>query len=213
MIFASSREVYGEGHNLPVPETAALRPMNVYGRSKRDGEDIVHQARSRGLLANICRFSNVFGWPNDHADRVVMAFCGAAARGGVMSIEGGGNTFDFTIVEDVVDGLFRLIEATSAGNHLPPIHFVSGRGVSLRELARMAAAHAIAEVTLVDAAPRDFDVTSFVGDPSRARQLLGWASTSNLNERIGRLVADLARMDDRANMEAGVAKSAEQLKI
>lgn len=192
LIFASSREVYGVAESLPVRETQPLRPVNVYGRSKRDGEHIVDSGRDRGVQTNICRLSNVFGCPFDHADRVVMAFARAAARGGVISVEGGTNIFDFTVVADVVDGLVRLIKATSLGATLPPIHFVSGHGITLRALAETAASLAINSVKIVDAPPRTFDVGAFVGDPSRAYEFLAWRSTSDLRSAIGKLVIDLA---------------------
>lgn len=192
IIFASSREVYGTVTKLPVREDAPLAPINVYGRSKRDGEAIVEALRDEGLVTNICRFSNVFGSPHDYRDRVAMAFASVAAHGGTMSIEGSCNTFDFTAVEDAVDGLLKLVDATRQGERLSPIHFTSGRGTSLGELAEIAASHALAKVELVEAPQRTFDVTSFVGDPSRARALLGWCANADLNARIGRLVADLA---------------------
>lgn len=192
LIFGSSREVYGEAHSFPVREIAPLRPLNVYGRSKRDGEMIVQAGRERGLITNVCRFSSVFGCPHDHADRVAMAFAGVAARGGVMSIEGGTNTFDFTAVEDAVDGLFRLIQATSCRETLPPIHFVTGHGTTLRELANIAHACALRKVEKKDMPARTFDVRSFIGDPSRALELLDWRSKAVITERVAKLVADIA---------------------
>ena len=192
MIFASSREVYGHPDRLPVDEDHRLRPVNAYARSKRDGEEIVRAASGVGLLTNICRFSNVYGCPLDHADRVVMAFAAAAARGGVMSVEGSGNVFDFTAVSDAVDGLWRLVQASLAGEQLPPVHFVSGRGTSLGELAEIAAARALGEVTIKAAAPRDFDVSSFIGDPARAETLLGWTARADLGTEMATLIAALA---------------------
>ena len=115
LIFASSREVYGEARRLPVREDDPLHPMNAYGRSKRAGELLIGAANSSGLLANTCRLSNVYGWSRDHPDRVVMAFAIAAARGGVISVEGRANAFDFTHIDDVVEGLWRLVQATIAG--------------------------------------------------------------------------------------------------
>lgn len=66
VLFASSREVYGEPTRLPVAEDAALRPMNVYGRSKAAGEDLVGELRDSGLTTAILRFSNVYGSTDDH---------------------------------------------------------------------------------------------------------------------------------------------------
>jgi nucleoside-diphosphate-sugar epimerase len=87
-IFASSREVYGQADRFPVCEDAPLRPLNHYGRSKQSGEQLTRQASKAGLVANVCRFSSVFGCPLDHPDRVATAFASAAARGGRISVEG-----------------------------------------------------------------------------------------------------------------------------
>ena len=191
LIFASSREVYGHPARLPVAEDHPLQPVNTYARSKRDGEQVVEAASGAGLVANICRFSNVYGSPLDHADRVVMAFAGAAAHGGVMSVEGSANMFDFTAVDDAVDGLWRLVQATRQGERLPPVHFVSGQGTTLGELAQIAAARALGPVTIQEAPARTYDVAKFVGDPARARALLGWTARADLAEEIPSLIAAL----------------------
>jgi nucleoside-diphosphate-sugar epimerase len=191
-IFASSREVYGEPDRVPVFEDDPLRPLNHYARSKFKGEVLVRNALDAGLHANICRFSNVFGCPLDHPDRVAMAFAAGAARGGRISVEGPGNTFDFTSVRDVVDGLWRLIEATAAGERLPPIHFVSGRGTTLGELAQMAAEMARADLVVEEAASRSFDVSRFIGNANRAKALIGWSAATDVRTEFAKLVNAIA---------------------
>ena len=192
LIFASSREVYGNPARLPVHEDDPLLPINVYGRSKRDGESLVQAGFDAGLAGNICRFSNVYGCPHDHADRVMMAFAAAAAQGGVISLEGGDSTFDFTCVEDVVDGVCRLIQASAAGERLPPVHFASGIGTTLRELAGMAAARARGPIRIDETPTDDFRVSAFVGDPTRAQALLGWTAQGDLGQGLSRLIEALA---------------------
>ncbi len=194
IIFASSREVYGQASRLPVHEDEEKRPLNTYARSKRDGELIIDNASAHGLLANICRFSNVYGCPQDHPDRVVPAFARAAARGGVISVEGSANVFDFTFVDEAVDGLCRLVQATIAGEQLPPIHLVSGQGTTLGELAEIAAQHARKEVSIKEAPPRSFDVSSFVGDPGRAETLLGWKARADIRETLPKLIAQFEEL-------------------
>jgi nucleoside-diphosphate-sugar epimerase len=191
VLFGSSREVYGEAAELPVGEDSDLAPLNVYARSKCEGERLMRQAAAAGMCANICRFSSVYGSPNDHADRVAMAFAGSAARGGTMQVEGGDNVFDFTSVDDVVTGLLRLVELTAHEGQLPPVHFVSGKGTTLRELARLAAAHARAPVSIKEAPPRAFDVKRFIGDPGRAASLLGWRAVTDIAAGMSRLIEDL----------------------
>lgn len=187
--FASSREVYGQPVTLPANEDTPLQPMNVYGRSKLEGERLVEEARRAGIHACTFRLSNVFGSTSDHVDRVVPAFARAAALGAELRVDGFDNTFDFTHIDDVTRGLVALITLLSAGGPPPPpIHFVTGRPTTLEQLAALATALGQNGSTIRAAAPRDFDVARFYGDPSRAKALLGWQPLVSLEEGLARLV-------------------------
>jgi nucleoside-diphosphate-sugar epimerase len=48
VVYASSREVYGEPPSLPAGEDAPLAPVNIYGRSKVAAEDQVRAADLNG---------------------------------------------------------------------------------------------------------------------------------------------------------------------
>ncbi len=76
VLFTSSREVYGQPDDLPATEATALRPMNVYGRSKVAGEQIAQAALRRGLRTAVVWLANVYGATGDHVDRVVPTFSG-----------------------------------------------------------------------------------------------------------------------------------------
>lgn len=190
LIFASSREVYGEPHVLPVREDAPMRPMNVYAETKVAGEGLAAAARDAGLCANIVRLSNVYGSVDDHADRVVPAFARAAATGGVVRLEGPQNTFDFTHVDDVSRGICRLIEATSAGERLEPIHLLTGQGTTLERLAQLACANALEPIETRVVPARNFDVSRFYGDAGRADALLGWKSEIDIDTGFSRLAGE-----------------------
>lgn len=188
LIFASSREVYGESPSLPVSEDAPLSPLNVYARSKVAGEQLVHHASAAGLRASLVRFSNVYGCIHDHSDRVVPAFARTAAEGGVLRLEGADNLFDFTHIDDATDGLYRSVIATMGGEALPPIHFLTGSGTTLRRLAELAIECARAPVEIVLAPPRSYDVSRFVGNPERAMVQLGWQPRTGIERGMKDLV-------------------------
>jgi UDP-glucose 4-epimerase len=194
VVFSSSREVYGRPDHLPVREDAPLRPVNLYGRSKAEGERQVVEARREGLRTAIVRLSNVYGHVNDHADRVVPAFARAAVEGAPMIICGRGHTFDFTHIDDVVRGLVRLVEVLEDGLAPSPIHFASGRPTTLGELATLANALGGDRSELVDGPERDYDVAQFVGDPTRASHLLQWRSEVDLNDGLQQLIRDFAQL-------------------
>jgi nucleoside-diphosphate-sugar epimerase len=197
IVFASSREVYGEPASLPVSEDHALRPMNVYARSKARGEELMDQAREAGLAMATVRFSNVYGSVHDHADRVVPAFCRGAAAGGELVVCGLEHVFDFTHLEDTVRGLLAIVQALEDGETLPAIHLVSGVGTTLAQLAALANRAGGQRARIVDAPERDYDVARFVGDPERAQRLLGWRATITIEEGVRELVKRFARMPGR----------------
>ncbi len=193
VLFASSREVYGDPSSLPVAESAPLAPVNVYGRSKLEGEKLVMQFKEAGLRAAIVRLANVYGTTADHPDRVVPAFCRAAAAGSELRVAGGERLFDFTQIDDVVEGLMALVAKLEAGEGgLPPVHLVTGRGTTLLALARLAIEAGGGRAPLREMSPQSYDVTRFVGDPQRARELLGWEARIPVAEGVERLVRAFA---------------------
>lgn len=192
LVFASSREVYGQPDVLPANEDTPLRPVNIYGRSKAEGERLVEQAQRSGVRACTIRLSNVFGSVADHADRVVPAFARGAMAGGELRVDGADHTFDFTYIDDVARGVASLVELLDTHSATPPpIHFVSERATALGELAALAIELAGTKATVSDAPPRNFDVARFVGDGARARQLLDWQPRVDVREGLARLLRAL----------------------
>lgn len=190
VIFASSREVYGQPDTLPVTEDAPLRPVNIYGQSKVEGERLVSEARQAGVRAATVRLSNVFGSVHDHPDRVVPAFARGAVSGIELRVDGGNHTFDFTYVDDVARGIVQLVDllGSDAGAPPPPIHFVSGSPTTLSELSALAIRIAGTQATVRHASPRNFDVAQFYGNPSRAIEILGWQPKVSLHEGLAKLI-------------------------
>lgn len=195
LIFVSSREVYGNADHLPVKEDAPLRPLNVYARSKQEGERLAMEARSAGLCVNTCRLSNVYGSTQDHTDRVIPAFASVAAYGGRMRVEGRDNLFDFTNIADVGQAMETLVDVTARGQLLPTVHFASGVGTTLGQLAELAERHARAAVEINEVPKRDYDVSRFIGDPERARQLIGWRAEVPIEAGVRDLIDRLSRRE------------------
>lgn len=189
LVYASSREVYGDVEALPVSEDAPLRPINIYGRSKVAAEEVVNAS---SLVTAIARFSNVYGDIDDHADRVIPAFCRQAAAGQQLRIDGSHNTFDFTHVSDTVRGLEALVGKLMRGDAAAQttLHFVTGHPTTLGELAAQVVNIAGSTSPVVEAPSRNFDVSRFYGDPEKAARLLDWRTRVGLPEGLARLIAD-----------------------
>jgi len=190
-IFASSREVYGQPNILPTDEDAPLRPVNHYGRTKVEGEEIVRRAQDHGLVGGILRLSNVYGSTRDHVDRVIPAFARAAAVGDDLLVEGMENTFDFTHLDDTVQGILALVDLLRGGATRPsPMHLLTGQPTTLGQLSELAVRIGGNNSKIVSAPPRSYDVGRFWGDPSRAHDVLGWRPQISLAEGLDRLIGD-----------------------
>jgi nucleoside-diphosphate-sugar epimerase len=136
------------------------------------------------------RLSNVYGSARDHADRVVPALARAAAEGRPLRIDGRAHTFDFTHIDDVVRGLVGIIELLDRDVMIPPIHLLTGRPTTLAELAGICIELARTNSRITEAPPRSYDVARFYGDPTRARELLGWTPAVPLRRGLERLMRE-----------------------
>lgn len=198
LIYASSREVYGQQDTFPVSETCVFKPHNHYAKSKMAAEKIVNAAKEAGLRSAIVRFSNVFGGFPDNTERVVPAFCLQALKHLPLHVNGADSLLDFTYVEDVVKGIIQTIAWLTLQNEsLPAIHFVTGKATSLLELARLVTnlCHSESEIIVK---PKDtLYPAKFYGDYTRAQSLLGWQPEHDVHSGIIKYLAQL-----RANSAA-----------
>lgn len=173
LIFASSREVYGDAESLPVDEETPKRPVSVYARSKLSAENLVAEAgRTEGLRYTIVRLSNVFGSPRDRRERVVPTFVRQALAGKPLTIHGGAQCMDFTFIDDVADVVASIAENPdrSLGEDY---NVVSGRSHSVIELARMVRRHTRSQSEFSFEEERTFYARRFVGNSEKLDAMAG----------------------------------------
>lgn len=189
LLFAGSREVYGTPATLPCRADNPLRPENIYAKTKLKAEKMAMELRQCGNHSAVLRFSNVFGRTDDYHDRVVPAFARAAAFGGDLEVRGPDGVYDFTVLDDVVVAVLRAVDALAGGiGDLPPIDIVTGRAVSLGDLAQMAISAGGGRI--VTKPPTGYYPKRFQGDPHPAKKYLGWRAQRVLEDAMRRLVGD-----------------------
>ncbi len=184
VVFTSSREVYGDSLQLPVPETAPLRPRNSYGASKAAGEACCRVLACDGLETAVLRLANVYG-PGDK-DRVLPIFIENALEGRPLLLYGGEQIVDFVWIDVVVEALSRVGFGEPIAE---PLNVGSGRGTTISALAQR-----VLEVTgsrsTVDIAPsREPEVKRFVADVRRAKQLIGLEQPKDPLSRLHEVIA------------------------
>ena len=166
VIFASSREVYGEQQHFPIAERAELRPKNAYGASKVAGEAYCRFFRSAGLPVQILRLANVYG-PGDR-DRVIPIFIDNALRGEPLVLYGGDQILDFVWIGTVLEAFERAMKTDALEN---PVNIGSGTGVRIRELAEMVIQQTESKSAIVEASGRPCETRGFIADIQQAIEL------------------------------------------
>jgi len=198
IVFSSSREVYGDVHRFEeygeqVADFAFTE--STYSASKISGEAFVYSyARCYGLPYLVFRFSNVYGrFDNDlhRMVRVLPLFTHAISRGEPITVYGGSDkTLDFTYVDDCVDGIVRGVEALVEGRVVnQTINLAYGRGNTLVHAAERIAAELGSEARMTLAPSLLGEVTHYVADLSKARELLGYDPKVSLDDGIAQSVA------------------------
>jgi UDP-glucose 4-epimerase len=168
LVFASSREVYGEPGSIPVAEDAPLSAKNVYGASKIAGEAYCRVwQNATGLECQVLRFANVYG-PRDR-DRVIPIWLERASRGEPLELYGGEQVIDFVWVGTAVQALISAVRSELG----EPINVGSGMGVTLPHLAHLILEQTGSASKLNNLPARPAEVVRFVADVGRMQRVLG----------------------------------------
>ena len=118
LVYASSSSVYGANGKLPFSEhDPADHPVSLYAATKKANEAMAHSyAHLFGLRATGLRFFTVYG-PWGRPDMAVYAFTHAIAQGRPIEVAHGGRVWrDFTYVDDIVEGVVRILDRPAAAD-------------------------------------------------------------------------------------------------
>ena len=203
VVFASSREVYGDIHRYLTDEQTAdfAYTESPYSASKIAGESLVYSyARCYGLPYIVFRFSNVYGrYDNDieRMERVIPLFIRELHAGRPVTVYGREKKLDFTHVDDCVAGILRGIDALAHRRiTAATINLAYGVGSTLVEMAQYVAAavgNAHPDIR-IEESKRVGEVSYYIADLRRAKELLGYTPTIDLATGIGQAVSWQQRM-------------------
>jgi UDP-glucuronate decarboxylase len=192
---ASTSEVYGDPEVHPQTESYRghvnpIGPRSCYDEGKRCAETLFYDYhRQHKLDVRVVRIFNTYGprmHPND--GRVVSNFIVQALRGAPITLYGdGGQTRSFCYVEDLIDGLIRLMNTEGPTLH-EPVNIGNPHEVTVAELAeRVLKLSGSASPLEYHPLPAD-DPLQRCPDITRARTLLGWQPRVPLEEGLARTI-------------------------
>lgn len=199
VLLASTSEVYGDPAVHPQDESYwghvnPIGPRSCYDEGKRCAESAFFSYRSQhGLPVKVARIFNTYG-PSMRADdgRVVSNFVVAALRGDPLRVLGDGSqTRSFCFVDDLVDGLVRLMETPDEVTG--PLNLGNPEEYTVRELAEVvldAVGTSGPEGGRIEHGPLPVDdPTRRCPDIDQAQWVLGWKPTTPLDEGLAATVA------------------------
>jgi UDP-glucose 4-epimerase len=193
VVYASSAAIYG---NQPDPAHEALRPapLSAYGADKLGSE--LHAGIALGVhgVPTVgMRFFNIYGPrqdPSSPYSGVISIFAARVARRERLVVHGDGQQLrDFVYVADAVRHLragLRVLQETPLA---AAVNVCTGRGTSILELAQTLGRITGKPPEIEFAPAREGDIRRSIGDPARARALLGVSADTSLHDGLAALLA------------------------
>jgi dTDP-glucose 4,6-dehydratase len=192
-VLASTSEVYGDPLEHPQKETYwghvnPVGPRGVYDEAKRFAEAMtMAYHRYHGLDTKIVRIFNTYG-PRMRVNdgRAVPAFIGQALRHEDVTVFGSGQqTRSFCYIDDLVDGILRLMESdenepVNLGN--PHELTILGMAETIIRMTGSRSRIVFKELPVDDPRVRQPDIT-------RARSRLGWEPRVSLEQGLTSTIA------------------------
>ncbi len=201
LIYSSSAAVYGEPITIPVLETAALNPVNPYGRTKVMVEQVLQDlSRYNDFDYVSLRYFNVagadlegkLGEEREDANHLVTR-CVRAALGRLQGIsiygtdyltEDGTCVRDYIHVEDLVQTHLSALEYLMQGHGSGAFNCGYGRGYSVREVVETVQRVTGRDFPVNYQGRRTGDPVALVADSSKIREQLGWYPRHDSLEEI-----------------------------
>jgi UDP-glucuronate decarboxylase len=192
---ASTSEVYGDPEVHPQPEEywGRVNPIgfrSCYDEGKRCAETLFFDYhRQHRLGIKVARIFNTYGprmHPND--GRVVSNLVVQALQGADITLYGDGEqTRSFCYVDDLVDGIIRLM---GSGPELTgPINLGNPSEFTIRQLAELVIALTGSRARIVHRPLPPDDPRQRRPDIAKAREQLGWEPTVPVRDGLERTIA------------------------
>ena len=194
LIQASTSEVYGDPTISPQPESywGNVNPIGIrscYDEGKRAAETLCFDYRRQyGVDARVIRIFNTYGPRMAVGDgRVVSNFIVQAISGQDLTVYGEGKqTRSFCFATDLVDGIYKMLTSTKLID--APINLGNPREFTMLELAETVIRLTGSSSSIVHKELPQDDPQQRKPDISRAKEVLGWEPTIELEEGVQRTI-------------------------
>lgn len=187
IIYASTSGVYGKAAiERAVDEEFYVSPNCSYSIAKRFNEIYLKSLyQDKRLDAVSIRFFNVYG-PRQDSRMVIPRFFEQAQRGEPLTVYGtGGQTRDFTYIDDTIEAVVRLAEHGGGGEI---VNISTGEEHTIGDVAKLIVeiAGSSSEIRTIQppSGRYDFEVDRRLGSHEKLRRITGYAPEKRLREGL-----------------------------
>ncbi len=195
LVYASSSSVYGNSSKMPLSvDDRVDNPVSLYAATKKSNELMAHTySHLYGIPTTGLRFFTVYG-PWGRPDMAPILFASAISKGKPIKVFNNGNLErDFTYIDDIVEGVVRVIDNSSDNKSGSFVHYAiynigNGNPVKLMDFIETM------EKALGKKAIKEFmpmqpgDVYKTFADVSHLKEKFGYSPTTTLKNGISEFV-------------------------
>ena len=185
-LYASSSSVYGKNSNQPFSEEEACNsPESYYAATKKANEMMAHSySKTHGIKSIGLRFFTVYG-PWGRPDMAPMLFAHAAHNNSEIDVYNHGKQKrDFTYIDDIVEGIYRLVKLEHQERDFMLCNIGNGSPVDLLEFISKIESYFQFKLTKNFLPAQNGDVEVTYCDTSYLTKIVGYQPKHNLESGI-----------------------------
>lgn len=196
LVYASSSSVYGAQSRVPFHEDDRVdEPTSLYAATKAANELMAHAyTHLYGLRTTGLRFFTVYG-PWGRPDMAYYTFAQKIMREEPITLYADGDVQrDFTYIDDIVEGIVRLVVAAGGANavDIPPVHRVFNIGheqpVPIKRFVHLLETLLERKASICYAPLPRADVPITCADTGALRAATGYAPQTSLDDGLAHFV-------------------------
>ena len=200
IVFSSSATVYGESSLQPIPETAEIKSMSVYGSTKIAIEEMLSDAAVNSIIDVVSLryfnpvgahkekviFENPFDSPNNIMPRIIRVALGLDEKlqiyGNDYPTNDGSGERDYIHILDLVSGHFAAMDFIKKNSGENIFNLGTGTSTSVYHLIKTFESVNAVKIPYHTTERRKGDVAICYADPIKAEEILNWKTKYTLNE-------------------------------
>ena len=181
VVYASSSSVYGHQNVVPILEDFEKKPINPYGKTKLDDENLAEKYAKHDVKIIGLRYFNIFGKGQtlEYAGVITKFLDRIRDRKPPIIFGSGSQIRDFIHVEDIANANYLAMDSDVSNLH---VNVGTGNSISIFELAKI-----MIDISNLDLEPimeeaLEGDIEKSQSDNTLARKSFGWEPEKKLED-------------------------------